>query len=52
MKRADKSGAQFAIIIGDEERDNGEVAVKPLRDNGEQVKVKVEELATFMRERF
>jgi hypothetical protein len=26
--------------------------VKPLRDNGEQVKVKVEELATFMRERF
>ena len=52
MKRADKSGAQFAIIVGDEERDNGEVAVKPLRDNGEQVKVKVQELATFMRERF
>ncbi len=52
MKRADKSGAQFAIIIGDDERDNGEVAVKPLRDNGDQVKVKVEELATFMRERF
>ncbi len=36
MKKADASGARFAVIIGDDEALSGEVAVKPLRGEGEQ----------------
>lgn len=32
FKRADASGARFALIFGDDELARGEVAVKPLRD--------------------
>ncbi len=35
FKKADKSGAEFAIILGDDEVSRGEVSVKPLR-NSEQ----------------
>ena len=31
MKKADASGARFALIIGDDEAAAGTVAVKPLR---------------------
>ncbi|WP_333876807.1 histidine--tRNA ligase [Methylobacter sp.] len=33
FKKADKSGAEFAIILGDDEVSRGEVSVKPLRHN-------------------
>jgi histidyl-tRNA synthetase len=36
MKKADASGARFALIIGDEEAAAGTVAVKPLRVTGPQ----------------
>jgi histidyl-tRNA synthetase len=37
FKRADASGAAFALIFGDDELARGEVAIKPLRDaQGEQ----------------
>ena len=36
MKRADKSGAQFALIIGENEVANNQVVIKPLRTNNEQ----------------
>ena len=36
MKKADASGATFAVIIGDDEAAAGEVTLKPLRANGEQ----------------
>jgi histidyl-tRNA synthetase len=36
MKQADKSGARFAVIIGDEELVAGVVTLKPLRQAGEQ----------------
>ena len=45
MKRADASGAQFALVIGDDEAAAGTVAVKPLRVQGEQVAVPVSALA-------
>ncbi|MFN6995999.1 MAG: His/Gly/Thr/Pro-type tRNA ligase C-terminal domain-containing protein, partial [Aquincola tertiaricarbonis] len=32
FKRADASGARFALIFGDDELARGEVAIKPLRD--------------------
>ena len=36
MKKADASGAQYAIIIGDDEALAEQVTVKPMRSNGEQ----------------
>jgi histidyl-tRNA synthetase len=49
MKKADASGATFAIIIGDDEANAGEVTLKPLRSNGEaqneQKRISVDQLA-------
>ncbi len=46
MKKADGSGATFAVIIGDDEASTGEVQLKSLREEGvEQRKLKVDELA-------
>lgn len=46
MKKADGSGANFAVIIGDDEASTGEVQLKSLRQAGiEQRKLKVDELA-------
>jgi histidyl-tRNA synthetase len=46
MKKADASGAIFAVIIGDDEAAAGEVSLKPLRESGdEQKRVKVDDLA-------
>jgi histidyl-tRNA synthetase len=36
FKKADKSGATYALILGDDEVNRGEVSIKPLRDNTEQ----------------
>jgi histidyl-tRNA synthetase len=38
MKKADKSGARYAVIIGDDEAQAGEVTLKPMREAGEQVR--------------
>ncbi len=46
MKKADGSGAGFAVIIGDDEAATGEAQLKPLREQGSaQLKLKVDELA-------
>ena len=50
MKRADKSGAQYAIIIGENEIANNQVAIKPLRNNNEQQLVARTELVTKIAE--
>ena len=42
MKRADGSGAVVAVIIGDDEVAAGEVTIKPLREEGEQRRVKLD----------
>lgn len=39
LKRADKSGADYALLIGEEELAQGVVTVKPLRDGAEQARV-------------
>jgi histidyl-tRNA synthetase len=36
MKKADASGARYAVIIGDDEVTSKRVTLKPLRDGGEQ----------------
>jgi histidyl-tRNA synthetase len=38
MRKADASGARYAVIIGDDEAQAGEVTVKPLRDAAQQVR--------------
>jgi histidyl-tRNA synthetase len=51
FKKADRSGAGIAIILGEEEHRHGMVAIKFLRDAGaQQVTVKQEELSGWIRE--
>ena len=45
MKKADGSGAQLAVIIGDDEAASGEVGLKPLRGPGGQQRVPLDGLA-------
>ena len=46
MKKADASGATFAVVIGDDEAATAEAQLKPLREGqGAQRKLKVSELA-------
>ena len=46
MKAADRSGAAYAVIIGESERDAGTAIVRPLRGDGEQVAVARTELVS------
>jgi histidyl-tRNA synthetase len=48
MKRADGSGARFAVIIGDDEAAAGQVTLKPLRDQQEQTRVRAEDLPALV----
>ncbi|MBY5992830.1 histidine--tRNA ligase [Ferrimonas balearica] len=48
MKRADKSGAEWALILGEDELQQGRVTVKPLR-GGEQRQLSREALATELK---
>ena len=45
LKRADKSGAPYAVILGDDEVARGEAGLKPLRSNEDQTNVALDELA-------
>ena len=49
MKRADASGARFAVIVGDDEAAKQIVTLKPLRTPGEQVQVSAEDAARIIR---
>ncbi len=48
MKRADKSGAAFAVILGDDEMKEGVAQVKSLRVENVQSKIPIDELAQFL----
>jgi histidyl-tRNA synthetase len=45
FKRADASGAQLAVIVGDDEAAANAVTLKPLREEAEQQRVPLDELA-------
>jgi histidyl-tRNA synthetase len=45
FRRADKSGAPLALVLGDSEVERGVAALKPLRAGGEQLELKESELA-------
>ncbi len=45
MKRADKSGAEFALILGEQELADACVGIKPMRSTEEQSSVALDDLA-------
>ncbi|WP_283787934.1 histidine--tRNA ligase [Bermanella sp. WJH001] len=47
MKKANESGAQFALILGEDEVANGQAGIKPLRDQSEQVSIAQTDLAAW-----
>lgn len=50
MKKADGSGARYALIIGDDEAQAGQATLKPLRGDGEQVRVAQPELPQMIKQ--
>jgi len=48
FKKADRSGARFALVLGDEELSRGVVGVKPLRTAAEQDELGWDQIAAFM----
>lgn len=48
FKKADKSGAQLALILGEDELENKQLTIKYLRSNEPQTIVKWAELANFL----
>ena len=48
MKKADRSGARYAVILGDNELHNGTVALKPLRDNEDQRELPQGDIAAWL----
>ena len=48
MKKADRSGARYAAILGDDEAAAGEISLKPLLQAGEQKRCKLHEVAKFL----
>jgi len=48
FKKADKSGADYALILGDDEVANNEISIKFLRTNAEQRTVALAELIELM----
>ena len=51
MKRADKSGAEYALILGEQELEEGRIGVKPLRSNEEQASIALDDLATMLQDK-
>jgi histidyl-tRNA synthetase len=49
MKKADASGARFAVIVGDDEAAVGRASLKALRELAEQVQAAVHELPALIR---
>jgi histidyl-tRNA synthetase len=49
LKKADASGARWALIVGDDEAAAHCVAVKPLRAPGEQIALPPEDIAARIR---
>ncbi len=47
FKKADRSGAQYALVIGEDELQRGVAGVKPLRDSSEQREIALDDLGEF-----
>jgi histidyl-tRNA synthetase len=51
MKRADKSAANYALILGEQELSEGCIGLKPLRSNDEQESIVLDDLASVLKGR-
>lgn len=49
MKKADRSGARFALILGDDEVQANQIAVKTMLGVGDQVKVDLTQVITLLK---
>jgi len=49
FKRADRSGAELAFILGEEELQKGVVSIKPLRSSDAQEQIALDKLEAWMR---
>jgi histidyl-tRNA synthetase len=50
MKKANESGAHFALIVGEDEVAEGKVSIKELRESGEQITLEQGQIATWLAE--
>ena len=50
LKKANHSGADFALIIGEQEMENNNLLIKPLRGQGEQTGIKANDVLTFLQQ--
>jgi len=48
MKKADRSGARFAAILGDDEAAAEELSLKPMLGQGEQARVKLDQVLSIV----
>jgi len=48
FKRADKSGARFALVVGEGELERGVIGIKPLRETGDQLELSLGETASLL----
>ena len=49
LKKADQSGARFAVVIGEDELRSQTLAVKPLRTDEEQIRLTESELVEYLK---
>jgi histidyl-tRNA synthetase len=50
MKRADKSGADIAVLLGEDELNSQQVTIKYLREEGKQIRIDQSKLFDFLKE--
>lgn len=50
FKKADKAGADFAIILGEEEINDNQISIKPLKGQGKQQTMPIEDAITYLKE--
>jgi histidyl-tRNA synthetase len=48
FKKADRSGARYALVLGEGELERGVIGVKPLREEGEQRELAFDQLGPFL----
>jgi len=50
FKKADRSGARYALVLGENELERGVAGIKPLRENEAQREIAFEDLAAFLQD--
>lgn len=50
FKKADKSGARLALIIGEEELHNHQITIKDLRQESDQIRINTQEVVQFLQD--